>query len=436
MRRSQETPLSSLRDFYVVSGDTHIIEPADLFKTRLPAHLRDRALWEEEFTLDEPIVEGGHTEFKKLHTIGFDGWTVSKYRQFGGPTPDGDPENIIRDMDVEGIDASVMFPNLSLFVLFTDDHELSMAHARVWNDFLAERYVPYTDRMRPVAAIPMTDVDDAVAEIERVAGMGLKCLMLPENSPKPYYAREYDRIWAAAVAHNMTILVHCATGGVMVKDNTSTTGQTVKQMMTAVNMGKGNLTDDMVAGRTMGAGSTSSIAPVRIIGELIGGGVCERFPDLHFVMTEFNAHWLVSFVGVMDRAWRTGIGQDADWWLGFWDEERAANDQPAMGRLFNINGQWPYPLKPSEYLRRQIHVQLADDRVAVQARHITGMSTLVWGNDYPHAEGTFRGSEDCVADNFEGVPDDEKAVILGHTLAGLVDLDSSRKVARVPNATV
>ena len=72
---------------FVVSGDSHIIEPVDLFKTRLPVQLRDRALWEEEFTLDEPMVEGGHTEFKKLHTIGFDGWTVSKYRQFGGPTP-------------------------------------------------------------------------------------------------------------------------------------------------------------------------------------------------------------------------------------------------------------------------------------------------------------------------------------------------------------
>lgn len=243
------------------------------FLTTSPSeNLRDRALWEEEFTLDEPIVEGGHTEFKKLHTIGFDGWTVSKYRQFGGPTPDGDPENIVRDMDLEGVDASVMFPNLSLFV------------------------------------------------------------------------------------------------------------------------------------------------------------------DLHFVMTEFNANWLVSYFGFMDKAWRTGIGQDPDWWLGFWDDDRAPKDQPAMGQLFNINGQWPYPLKPSEYLRRQIHVQLADDRVAVQARHITGMSTLVWGNDYPHAEGTFRGSEECVADNFAGVPDDEKAVILGHTLAGLVGLDSSKKIANTDAA--
>ena len=178
---------------FVVSGDTHIIEPVDLFKTRLPKNLRDRALWEEEFTLDEPLVPGGHTEFKKLHTAGFDGWTVSKYRQFPGPTPDGDPEHILRDMDVEGVDASVMFPNLSLFVLFTDDHELSIAHARVYNDYVAERYLPYKDRMRPTAAIPLTDIDDAVAEIERIARAGLGAILLPEIPPVPYWSPSTTR---------------------------------------------------------------------------------------------------------------------------------------------------------------------------------------------------------------------------------------------------
>ena len=72
-------------------------------------------------------------------------------------------------MDMEGVDAAVFFPNLALFVLFTDDHELSMAHARAWNDWVAETYLPYKDRMRPVAAIPLTNIPDAVAEIERVA---------------------------------------------------------------------------------------------------------------------------------------------------------------------------------------------------------------------------------------------------------------------------
>jgi len=257
---------------FVVSGDSHVIEPVDLFKTRLPVHLRDRALWEEEFTLDEPIVPGGHTQFRKLHTIGCDGWPISRHRQFGGPTPDGLPEHILRDMDLDGVDASVMFPNLSLFVLFTDDHELSMAHARVYNDFIAEEYLEHKDRMRPTAAIPLTHIPDAVAEIERAARLGLQAILLPEIPPEPYWSRAYEPVWAAAEANNLPVFIHVATGGVMVKDGTSQTATTVKALMTAVNMGKGNLTDEMVAGRTMGGGNTGAASPQKIIASLVGGG--------------------------------------------------------------------------------------------------------------------------------------------------------------------
>ena len=416
---------------FVVSGDSHIIEPVDLFKTRLPKSLRERALWEEEFTLDEPIVEGGHTEFKKLHTIGYDGWTISKYRQFGGATPDGEPDHILRDMNLDGVDASVMFPNLSLFVLFTDDHELSMAHARVWNDYIAERFLQHKDRLRPTAAIPVTDIPEAVAEVERCARLGLGAILIPETPPVPYASRLYDPLWAAAQSNGMPVFIHVATGGVKTKEDTSETAMTVRSMMTAVNMGKGQLTDDMVSGRLQNA-AAGFASPQRIIADLVGGGVCERFPNLHFNLIEFSAGWLVSYMGFMDKSFRTGIGQDPDWWLGFWDDNLAPNEQPAMGRLFTVNEKWPYPLKPSEYIQRQIHVQFADDPTAVKARHITGVSTIMWGNDYPHAEGTFRSSADCIAYNFDAsVSDEDRAAILGGTLADVVHFDKSKKLAPV-----
>jgi predicted TIM-barrel fold metal-dependent hydrolase len=418
---------------FLVSGDCHIIEPPDLFKTRLPASMRSRALWEEEFTLQEPIVPGGHTEFRKLHTIGFDGWTVSKYRQFQGhegTTPNWKPEDILADMDMEGVDAAVFFPNLALFVLFTDDHELSMAHARVWNDWIAEVYLPYAARMRPTAAIPLTNVPEAVAEIERVYNLGIRALLLPEIPPEPYWSRRYEPVWAAAEAHGLPVFIHVATGGVMVKEGSSRTGSTVKGLMTAMNMGKGNLTDDMVAGRTMGGGNTAAASPQKIIADLVGGGVCERHPNLHFNLIEFGASWLVSYMAFMDKSWRMGTGQDPDWWLGFWDDSRPPHDQPAMGRLFNINQKWPYPLKPTEYVRRQIHVQFADDPVAVQARHITGLTTIMWGNDYPHAEGTFRSSEECINENIDStVSAEDRAAILGGTLAKIAGFDTSKKLA-------
>ncbi len=108
----------------------------------------------------------------------------------------------------------------------------------------------------------------------------------------------------------------------------------------------------------------------------------------------------------MDKCWITGIGQDSDWWLGHWDETLPPEQQTHMARLFKLNEKWPYPLMPSDYVRRQFHVSFQDDPVAVACRHLTGLSTIVWGNDYPHAEGTFRGSRQLLAEQFVGVPDD------------------------------
>src|SRR5437660_1203533 len=264
---------------FVVSADGHILEPTDLFVTRLPKHLRDRAVWEEDFEI-EPLAEGGVRDFRRLHTPGFEGWTVSRFRHYDGTPNTGDPDRILEDLDLDGIDAQLMHPNLSLFGLFSDDHELSMAHAR-------------------------------------------------------------------------------------------------------------------------------------------------GYPELHFGLIEFNAHWLGSLVGSMDKCWVTGIGQDADWWLGYWDETRPENDQPKMARLFRLNDKWPYPLKPSEYVQRQFHVSFQDDPIAVACRHITGLSTIVWGNDYPHAEGTFRGSRELIAKQFADVPADARAAMVGGTLGGVLGFQAA-----------
>jgi predicted TIM-barrel fold metal-dependent hydrolase len=412
------------RDF-VVSADGHILEPTDLFVTRLPKHLRDRAVWEEDFEI-EPLVEGGPRIFRRLHTPGFEGWTISRYRQTGGRMPEGDPDRILEDLDLDGVDAQVMHPNLSLFGLYSDDHELSMAHARVYNDYLVERFTPYFHRIAPTAPVPITDTDDAVAEIERVAAAGMRGILLPATPPLPYWSPELDPVWAAAQANGLHVFLHCATGGVKVKEPDAVTMRTVMGMADELNLPM----DAKLAARRMRTQCIlNPIVPQQIIVELLAGGVPERYPDLHFLLIEFNAHWLASLVGAMDKAWVTGTGQDADWWLGYWDDSRAAGDQPQMARMFDVNEKWPYPLKPSEYVRRQFHVSFSDDPVAVASRHIAGVSTIVWGADYPHAEGTFRGSREVIAHQFAGVPADERAAILGGTLGALVGFDAPRAAA-------
>ncbi len=404
---------------FVVSGDGHVLEPTDLFKTRLPKHLRDRAVWEEDFELDEPWVENGARSFRRLHTAGYEGWTISRYRQTSGRTPEGDPECILEDMAEDGVDVQVMHPNLSLFGLYSDDHELSIAHARVYNDYIVERFAPYFDRLVFTAPIPLTDVDDAVAEIERVAAAGFRAILLPATPPTNYYTRDLDPVWAAAQANGVQPFFHTQTGGVRVADTEAVTLKVVLENAAQVNL---PMTDKAAAKRMVTQAVHSAFVPQQLICHLIGGGVPERFPDLQFCLIEFNAHWLSSLVGGMDKCWVTGIGQDADWWLGRWDDSRPADDQPDMAQLFKLNEKWPYELAPSEYVKRQFHVQFQDDPVAIACRHITGLSTIVWGNDYPHAEGTFRGSRALIAEQFAGVPDDERKAILGGTLGKVLGL--------------
>jgi predicted TIM-barrel fold metal-dependent hydrolase len=406
---------------FVVSADGHFVEPRDLFTTRLPKHLRELAVWEEDFDI-EPLGDDGFTHFRKLHTPGFEGWTYARYRHHDGSPQDGDPARIIVDLEADGISAQLLHPNHALFGLYTHDHhELSMAHARVYSDYVADAFAPYRDRVFPTAPIPLSDIDDAVAEIERVAALGFRAIILPATSPVPYSSRALDRVWAAAQANKLLVAFHVATGGIKVSEKA---GPTLQGMIAGVRaQNHKELNDELIVERMTMATLMAPLAPQRIIVSLIGSGVLERYPDLHFLLVEFNANWLVSTMAAMDKAWTLAVGQLRDWWVGTWDDDRPAGDQPGMGQLFRLNGRWPYPLMPSEYVRRQIHVSFQEDQMAIACRNLTGVSTLVWGADYPHAEGTFMNSRESIARQFAGVSDDDRRAIVGGTLGSLLGVE-------------
>src|SRR3954466_14440466 len=108
-----------------------------------------------------------------------------------------------------------------------------MALALADNDYIAERFTPYFSRLAPTAPVPLTDIDDAVTEIERVAAAGVPARLPPATPPqphslrapppKPYYLRDYDPVWAAAQANGVHVFIHTQTGGVKVNDTTATT---------------------------------------------------------------------------------------------------------------------------------------------------------------------------------------------------------------------
>jgi predicted TIM-barrel fold metal-dependent hydrolase len=130
-------------------------------------------------------------------------------------------------------------------------------------------------------------------------------------------------------------------------------------------------------------GGAQTQAP-RATALLACSGVLERHPDLHVVLVEVNAGWLAWCMEVLDEF---------------------ARAQPCCSKP---------PLKelPSHYIARQIHCTFQNDPAAIANLPLTGARTILWGNDYPHDEGTFPHSQKVIDKLFaEVTPQDRRRVL-------------------------
>jgi predicted TIM-barrel fold metal-dependent hydrolase len=123
-----------------------------------------------------------------------------------------------------------------------------------------------------------------------------------------------------------------------------------------------------------------------LIVHLTGGGVLERHPRLKFVVTEAESGWLAWTLHAMD----------------------------AMQKRRRL-GLQTLSMRPSEYFKRQGAATICDDPVALALLEFTGTHTLLWGNDYPHDEGTFPRSEPYRESIRRATtPDGAKAILAGN----------------------
>jgi predicted TIM-barrel fold metal-dependent hydrolase len=395
----------------VISADTHLFEPPDLWTTRLPRDMRDRAArleWTDE----------------NMHFIGAGGQeilTLTEYR---------DSEAAMRqhstlahwesDIEADGLWGSVIHPNVGL-LSYCADNALAFAHARVYNDYVVELFGESFGRYKPTAIVPLTNTNDAVIEVERVARLGLRGIIVPVEAPIRYCSDAYDRVWSAAQANGLVVVFHI---GVRTADPSD---QTIDMHELKSRIAGG--TGPKALSDRLRFESQQSVVAQSLIADLVGGGVLERFPELHFMITEFNAYWLAGLMGGFDKAYTLAIGQDVsapDASQGIFDHGLAAGaEQPLMVKRFGMNEAWPYPLRPSDYIRRQIHCTFQDDPMAVALRDVTGVECLLWGSDYPHHEGSWPRSREALDTLFHGLPDEDRRAITGGTIAKLFGFDPS-----------
>jgi predicted TIM-barrel fold metal-dependent hydrolase len=372
------------------SADSHLQEPPDLWIRRLPRALRDRApRYEYTSTHRVWIAEGRRFATDAL---------AEQAREDGTLVTD-DVDRRVKDLDADGVWAETIYGNLGMQCLRFDDAEFAIACSRAYNDYLAEAFSQHRERELPIAVIPVDDVDAAVGEIERVTRLGLRGIALPMTPATPYTHEQYDRIWAAAVAHSLPISFHFGTG-VDVSRGDPLTAFSGPATATGSDRARA-----MRVRRTSMPNVMTFVAQ-HFVATMVGAGILATYPDLQIVCVEANAGWLAPLMEAMDYAWADFIGA------------RRAPTSATRG----LDG-WPYPLRPSDYVRRQVKVTFQDEPAPLRFLAVTGYEPLMWGSDFPHPEGTWPFSREVTDALFADVEPAARAAILGGNLARLYGID-------------
>src|SRR5262249_55618493 len=200
----------AMDDLVLVSADSHVNEPPEMFGERLPAMLRGRAPHVELIDGVDCLVMEGMRPRKLPRGLEMLDGAARERAQAGG----WGPRQPRREQDRDGVSAEVVFPTLALQACFmSPDPGLQYALAAAYNDWVAEVFGPYGDRFAAAAVIPMLDVARAQREATRAAGLGLRSLFLPCRVPdRPYNDPCYDPFWAVAAEIGLPLTFHAGTG--------------------------------------------------------------------------------------------------------------------------------------------------------------------------------------------------------------------------------
>jgi predicted TIM-barrel fold metal-dependent hydrolase len=359
------------KKYFVVSADCHVSEPPELWETRVDQRFRHRIpRIETDATGVKWSVVEGHRPVR-VRDIQFEGEDLERAK-----AGSRDPEERLRDDLRDGIDAEIVYPNKGLQHWTSPDWEMQAALCRVWNDWaLPEVFRGQEERMAPAACIAPMDVEEAVKEVRRVANMGYRHLFMPvqpmgnakAERPVGYNHPMFDPLWAAVCEAGMPVSLHVGTG----KDPRTATGN---------------------GGAVINYVWNALATAIEPVVQFSASGTFERFPDLNIVTVEAGIGWLA-------------------WTLWAADEGYKKHHWAALPKL---------PMLPSEYWKRQGYCTFQDDPMGIEMMHWTGGSErILWGNDYPHHEGTWPHSDEAIARTMGHLPDRDRRNILGLNAAKL-----------------
>jgi predicted TIM-barrel fold metal-dependent hydrolase len=205
------------RDYRYISGDTHLEVPVERWTRRVPERYRDRAPRTVKLANggDAVLVEGMTPRENPMDLYGGKGRDVwNPWGQTYDTTPGtASAEARLECLDIDGLDAEVIFPAVVAgprgWRSIRDD-AVYLACVRAYNDFVAEEYAARApERLLPAGVVPSSSVNEAIEEMQRCAGLGLRSVMLSAfPSGKGWPTAEDDAFWREALSIKMPVTIH------------------------------------------------------------------------------------------------------------------------------------------------------------------------------------------------------------------------------------
>jgi predicted TIM-barrel fold metal-dependent hydrolase len=339
-------------EIQIIDADTHLVEPPDLWTSRLPSrwgdmipHVKWDAGQEEEawFVGDQRLApvasaaQAGWPEFPPDHP-----------RRWSDADPvTWDPKLRLARMDEYGVHAQVLYPNVALFnsalLQGVEDASLPLAFIQAYNDYQTDFSSVAPGRYLPMTSLPFWDLDATLKEIERCTAAGHRGVVFSQD-PSAFGLpgltdRHWDPMWASAQEKGLPVNFHIASGDMSLFHNRGdeANGPHANYASMGVSFFMGN---------------------ARTIAQLTCGGICHRFPDLNFVSVESGIGWIPFALDSLDWQWlNCGVPREHP----------------------------EYELLPSEYFKRQIYGCFWFEReTALFAIERLGPDNILYETDFPH----------------------------------------------------
>lgn len=359
-------------DMILVSIDDHMVEPPDMFHNHVPAKYRDRIpkVVRNDWGADEWQFEGKATStpFGMAATVGWPkeewGFNPGAYAELRPGC--FDVHERVKDMDANGVLASLNFPTMAGFNARTfheaDDKELAMVMLRAYNDWVLDEWVAaYPDRFIPLGLAPMWDNDLAVEEIHRIAKKGCKSISFLETPHvqgfPSFLSGHWDPIFKALCDTNQVLSLHIGAGFEVIRRPEEAP---VDHLMVLACQISAITAQDLLFGPTL-----------------------RQFPDLRVALSEGGIGWIPFYFDRIDRHFQNQS------WLNSGDE--------FGGKL------------PSEVFQDHILACYITDPSGLRLRDRIGIDNIAWECDYPHTDTTWPNSPEFAWGELQdaGCSDDE-----------------------------